>query len=149
MIKTCLNQVGVFSLDPEVNPEVFFKIRINVSCFLKFFYLFFILNLLLYSYYLPWIKIEHACVSVCLHCFLFTVFPCLCLQEPVLSKEQPAFQYSSHVSLQAPSGHMWWERCSTRCICSLNIHIHIHCPVVFKFQPSDPNNQMKENKVWH
>ena len=29
------------------------------------------------------------------------------LQEPVLSKEQPAFQYSSHVSLQASSGHMW------------------------------------------
>lgn len=28
-------------------------------------------------------------------------------QEPVLSKMQPAFQYSSHVSLQAPSGHMW------------------------------------------
>ncbi|XP_071944012.1 polymerase delta-interacting protein 2-like isoform X2 [Antedon mediterranea] len=28
-------------------------------------------------------------------------------QEPILSKEQPAFQYSSHVSLQAPSGHMW------------------------------------------
>ena len=29
-------------------------------------------------------------------------------QEPVLSRDQPAFQYSSHVSLQAPSGHMWW-----------------------------------------
>jgi len=28
-------------------------------------------------------------------------------QEPVLSQHQPAFQYSSHVSLQAPSGHMW------------------------------------------
>jgi polymerase delta-interacting protein 2 len=28
-------------------------------------------------------------------------------QEPVLSKSFPAFQYSSHVSLQAPSGHMW------------------------------------------
>jgi len=28
-------------------------------------------------------------------------------QEPVLSRMQPAFQYSSHVSLQAPSGHMW------------------------------------------
>ncbi|KAK3750646.1 hypothetical protein QZH41_012819 [Actinostola sp. cb2023] len=28
-------------------------------------------------------------------------------QEPVLSPQQPAFQYSSHVSLQAPSGHMW------------------------------------------
>ncbi|GAB6030045.1 Polymerase delta-interacting protein 2 [Chamberlinius hualienensis] len=28
-------------------------------------------------------------------------------QEPHLSKVQPAFQYSSHVSLQAPSGHMW------------------------------------------
>lgn len=28
-------------------------------------------------------------------------------QEPLLSKDQPAFQYSSHVSLQAPSGHMW------------------------------------------
>ncbi|XP_061923902.1 polymerase delta-interacting protein 2 isoform X2 [Entelurus aequoreus] len=28
-------------------------------------------------------------------------------REPVLSKEQPAFQYSSHVSLQSPSGHMW------------------------------------------
>ncbi|XP_026636102.1 polymerase delta-interacting protein 2 isoform X2 [Microtus ochrogaster] len=29
------------------------------------------------------------------------------MREPVLSKEQPAFQYSSHVSLQASSGHMW------------------------------------------
>ena len=29
-------------------------------------------------------------------------------QEPVLSRHQPAFQYSSHVSLQAPSGHMWY-----------------------------------------
>jgi len=28
-------------------------------------------------------------------------------QEPTLEKENPAFQYSSHVSLQAPSGHMW------------------------------------------
>lgn len=28
-------------------------------------------------------------------------------QEPILSKAIPAFQYSSHVSLQAPSGHMW------------------------------------------
>lgn len=28
-------------------------------------------------------------------------------QEPVLTKSLPAFQYSSHVSLQAPSGHMW------------------------------------------
>lgn len=28
-------------------------------------------------------------------------------QEPVLSTKLPAFQYSSHVSLQAPSGHMW------------------------------------------
>jgi len=28
-------------------------------------------------------------------------------QEPILTKLSPAFQYSSHVSLQAPSGHMW------------------------------------------
>lgn len=28
-------------------------------------------------------------------------------QEPVLSPRLPAFQYSSHVSLQASSGHMW------------------------------------------
>lgn len=28
-------------------------------------------------------------------------------QEPILSSSLPAFQYSSHVSLQAPSGHMW------------------------------------------
>nr|CAG4651880.1 EOG090X07J3 [Triops cancriformis] len=28
-------------------------------------------------------------------------------QEPLLTPSQPAFQYSSHVSLQAPSGHMW------------------------------------------
>jgi len=28
-------------------------------------------------------------------------------REPVLSKWQPAFQYSSHVSLQSDSGHMW------------------------------------------
>ncbi|CAF3842138.1 unnamed protein product [Adineta steineri] len=27
--------------------------------------------------------------------------------EPRLSKEYPAFQYSSHISLSAPSGHMW------------------------------------------
>jgi len=28
-------------------------------------------------------------------------------KEPIFSKSQPAFQYTSHVSLQAPSGHMW------------------------------------------
>lgn len=28
-------------------------------------------------------------------------------REPVLTKEQPAFQYSSHVSLHSPTGHMW------------------------------------------
>lgn len=28
-------------------------------------------------------------------------------KEPVFSKAQPAFQYTSHISLQAPSGHMW------------------------------------------
>lgn len=28
-------------------------------------------------------------------------------QEPILSKSQPAFQYSSHVSLQSANGHMW------------------------------------------
>ncbi|XP_020624216.1 polymerase delta-interacting protein 2-like [Orbicella faveolata] len=28
-------------------------------------------------------------------------------QEPILSPQQPAFQYSSHLSLQAPSGNMW------------------------------------------
>lgn len=111
-----------------------------------FFKTFFILNFLLYSYYLPWIKIKHACVSVCLHCFLFTVFLCLCLQEPVLSKEQPAFQYSSHVSLQAPSGHMWWERCSTRCICSPSIHIHIHCPVCF--QDSTIRPKQSDERKW-
>lgn len=29
-------------------------------------------------------------------------------QEPALTRTLPAFQYSSHVSLQAPSGHMWF-----------------------------------------
>ena len=29
-------------------------------------------------------------------------------QEPILSLMQPAFQYSSHVSLRCPSGHMWY-----------------------------------------
>lgn len=28
-------------------------------------------------------------------------------QEPVLSRRSPAYQYSSHVSLQSPGGHMW------------------------------------------
>ena len=28
-------------------------------------------------------------------------------EEPRLSREYPAFQYSSHVSLSARSGHMW------------------------------------------
>ena len=28
-------------------------------------------------------------------------------EEPILSRQRPSFQYSSHVSLQAPSGHMW------------------------------------------
>uniref|UniRef100_H2Z2Q1 ApaG domain-containing protein n=1 Tax=Ciona savignyi TaxID=51511 RepID=H2Z2Q1_CIOSA len=28
-------------------------------------------------------------------------------REPMLNKSQPAFQYSSHVSLQSSSGHMW------------------------------------------
>lgn len=73
-------------------------------------------------------------------------------QEPVLSKEQPAFQYSSHVSLQAPSGHMWWVwstspllpccsiwnilTCQNR-LCSVSVLIyhlqyddHSPCPVI-------------------
>ena len=29
------------------------------------------------------------------------------LQEPFLDSENAVFQYSSHVNLQAPSGHMW------------------------------------------
>ena len=40
-------------------------------------------------------------------------------QEPILSRDQPAFQYSSHVSLQAPSGHMWWvEKYELKTNCS-------------------------------
>ena len=35
-------------------------------------------------------------------------------QEPVLSPQQPAFQYSSHLSLQAPSGNMWWVKRVTK-----------------------------------
>jgi len=27
--------------------------------------------------------------------------------EPRLCKQYPAFQYSSHISLSSPSGHMW------------------------------------------
>lgn len=30
-------------------------------------------------------------------------------REPVLSRAHPAFQYSSHVSLESPSGHMWGQ----------------------------------------
>lgn len=30
-------------------------------------------------------------------------------QEPILDAKSPAFQYSSHISLQAPSGHMWYD----------------------------------------
>lgn len=30
-------------------------------------------------------------------------------QEPILNMKSPAFQYSSHISLQAPSGHMWYD----------------------------------------
>lgn len=33
---------------------------------------------------------------------LLTIF-----KEPFLTPEQPVFQYSSHVNLQSPSGHMW------------------------------------------
>lgn len=28
-------------------------------------------------------------------------------QEPMLTKEQPVFQFSSHISLQSPSGTVW------------------------------------------
>lgn len=46
-------------------------------------------------------------VDACLVVELLMPSGVLSSQEPVLSKEQPAFQYSSHVSLQASSGHMW------------------------------------------
>nr|CAB3265003.1 polymerase delta-interacting protein 2-like [Phallusia mammillata] len=32
-------------------------------------------------------------------------------REPVLDSNQPAFQYSSHVSLRSPNGHMWGTFC--------------------------------------
>ena len=52
-------------------------------------------------------------------------------QEPVLSLSQPAFQYSSHVSLRCPSGHMWWALFGTPCLvhCScggVNLYMHEH-----------------------
>lgn len=59
------------------------------------------LNFSIYSQYIATVT-EHLLRLKPLYCL------CVSLQEPVLSKEQPAFQYSSHVSLQAPSGHMWW-----------------------------------------
>ena len=37
--------------------------------------------------------------------------------EPILNQEQPAFQYSSHVSLQAPSGHMWYVLYPLQIVC--------------------------------
>jgi hypothetical protein len=40
--------------------------------------------------------------------FCFTDIFQFVFQEPVLSPELPAFQYSSHVSLEAPSGQMWY-----------------------------------------
>jgi hypothetical protein len=43
-------------------------------------------------------------------------------QEPVLSSSLPAFQYSSHVSLQAPSGHMWWDIY----ILNLSVFVRVH-----------------------
>ena len=45
-------------------------------------------------------------------------------QEPVFSPSQPAFQYSSHVSLQSPSGHMWSVPPSLP-------HMFIQCVCVF------------------
>lgn len=59
-------------------------------------------------------------------------------QEPVLSKEQPAFQYSSHVSLQAPSGHMWcvWLLIhipfSVACVGALSLQRWSHFMFVFR-----------------
>jgi len=46
-------------------------------------------------------------------------------QEPVLSSSLPAFQYSSHVSLQAPSGHMWWD---------IYIYIYVYSEPIYVFK---------------
>lgn len=51
-------------------------------------------------------------------------------QEPILTKASPAFQYSSHVSLQAPSGHMWYV-----CLCKLLIHNYSEHSLVLFYCP--------------
>jgi polymerase delta-interacting protein 2 len=58
-------------------------------------------------------------------------------QEPRLSKQYPAFQYSSHISLSAPSGHMWgtfkMEKDDGTCIEVRIPPFNLEC----KFDPTD------------
>ena len=53
-------------------------------------------------------------------------------QEPILSPRQPAFQYSSHVSLQAPSGHMWLV--IVNCVHEILNQINFYCIGEILFQ---------------
>ena len=55
-------------------------------------------------------------------------------QEPILSQRQPAFQYSSHVSLQAPSGHMWLV--IVNCLHEILNQIIFYCidEILFRYQ---------------
>ena len=57
-------------------------------------------------------------------------------QEPVLSKSQPAFQYSSHVSLHSPSGHMWSVLSGSRVLARSPASDHA-CRGTFKMERED------------
>lgn len=46
-------------------------------------------------------------------------------QEPVLSPRLPAFQYSSHVSLQAPSGQFIFTFVSYFSVLKINFRSHV------------------------
>lgn len=57
-------------------------------------------------------------------------------QEPVFSSAQPAFQYSSHVSLQSPSGHMWCVAECDTCMYYDKCAMHV-CRGTFSLERSD------------
>lgn len=53
-------------------------------------------------------------------------------QEPVLSKILPAFQYSSHVSLQAASGHMWYVFIIILCLIYFSKNYFVYNNLIIK-----------------
>lgn len=90
----------------------------------------------------------HACCKLVKTVYITHLEP-VTLQEPLFSATLPVFQYSSHVSLHSPNGHMWYAKnaCDKGTL-TLTVIIRTGAPLEWTDQTIPPLRSKCRHFVW-